>query len=31
MYGLRKRMDALCVLCDTLEEKGLWLGTGGFT
>ena len=28
MYGLRKRMDALCVLCDTLEEKGLWLGTG---
>lgn len=28
MYGLRKQMDALCVLCDTLEEKGLWIGSG---
>ena len=28
MYALRKRMDALCTLCDTLEEKGFWMGSG---
>lgn len=28
MYALRKRMDALCSLCDTLEEKGFWMASG---
>lgn len=28
MYALRKRMDALCELCDTIEGTGLWPGAG---
>lgn len=28
MYALRKRMEALCSLCDTLEEKGFWMASG---
>jgi hypothetical protein len=28
MYALRKRMDSLCELCDSIEGVGLWPGSG---